>query len=237
MATPSAPPVRVAVRLAAPTAELEALAEPLLAPEERVRRDRFLHDGARREYLVGRWLLRTTLAAELGADAASLRFVENAHGALSLPAPATLSFNLSHTKGLVAVATCDGHDVGVDVEDRLRRGRTTEIAHRFFAPAEVAALRALPEEAQRDRFFAIWTLKEAYIKARGLGLALPLATFAFDLDTDPGAVGLSLTPAARDDATRWRFERRDPTPRHRLAIAAATGSSPIDLDVVWCAGR
>lgn len=233
----SAPPVRVVLRLAAPSAELAALAGPLLSPEEQVRCDRFLHAGARREYLVGRWLLRTTLAAELGADAASLRLVEGEHGALSLPAPATLRFNLSHTKGLVAVAACDGHDVGVDVEDRLRRGRTTEIAHRFFSPSEVAALQALPEEARSDRFFAIWTLKEAYIKARGLGLALPLATFSFDLDTDPAGVAFSVSPAAGDAAPRWRFERLDPTPRHRLAIAVATGSSPVRIDLRWCAAR
>ncbi|MCC6621519.1 MAG: 4'-phosphopantetheinyl transferase superfamily protein [Deltaproteobacteria bacterium] len=172
-----------------------------------------MHAGARGQFLTGRWLLRGVVGPLSGVAPEALVVRESERGALELDG---VYVNLSHTDGLVALAV-SATPVGVDVEDRQRPGRTVELADRFFAPSESRALRALPPERQRDRFFDLWTLKEAYIKARALGLAIPLASFAFDLD----APTLGFTTTTEPDASRWEFARLDPTPRHRLAVARA----------------
>ncbi len=113
------------------------------------------------------------------------------------PACPDLRFNISHTDGLIACAVTIGREVGVDVEHVGRR-LTHDVAGRFFAPREVADLRALPDDEQQRVFFDYWTLKEAYIKARGFGLALPLGDFAFKLNP-PDAPAITFEPALEDD--------------------------------------
>jgi 4'-phosphopantetheinyl transferase len=129
-----------------------------------------------------------------------------------------LRFNLSHTAGLVACAVALDRDVGVDVEHLWPPTFDIGLARHHFAPAEVAGLEALPPEARRARFFALWTLKEAYIKARGLGLALPLERFAFDFEGP--ALGVRFDPELGDQPERWHFARLQPTAVHALALAA-----------------
>ena len=106
-----------------------------------------------------------------------------------------LRFNLSHTDGLIACAVTIGREVGVDVE-HIQRRLTHDVAGRFFAPREVDDLKALPEDEQQRVFFDYWTLKEAYIKARGFGLALPLGDFAFTL-APPAPPQIAFEPALR----------------------------------------
>ncbi len=102
-------------------------------------------------------------------------------------------------------------------------GRRWSIADRFFAPAEVAALRALPVERQRERFFELWTLKEAYIKARGMGLYLPLEQFAFELR--PGEPPrISFDPRMEDRPASWQFFQLQPSERHKAALAVRRAS-------------
>ena len=111
-----------------------------------------------------------------------------------------LRFNISHTNGLVALAVARGHRVGLDVEAVTR-----------------PVLEDIPER-QRSRFFDYWTLKEAYIKARGMGLALPLDQFAFALA--PGSPpAIRFAAGFDDDPTRWQFWQAWPTPTHRLSLA------------------
>lgn len=194
-----------------------------LSAEERARAARFHFDRDRREYVCAHRLLRRELGRRLGVAPGALRFALGPHGRPELAGAhaGALRFNLSHTRGLVALAVCEGDwELGVDVEDHTRVGATVALAERYFAPSEAAALRALPEEAQRARFFALWTLKEAYIKARGLGLAMPLDQFAFDLDAAHAVVGFWVDPIAEDLAARWHFWRAAPTPAHALAVAA-----------------
>lgn len=220
--------------LVAPTDALERAALPLLSAAERARDARFQHDGARAQFRVGRWLARTALGARLGLPPADVPLVETERGALAVDDaanPLDLRFNLAHTDGLVALAVVSGHPVGVDVEDTARPGRQLAIADRFFSPSEVAALRRLPPERQRDRFFDYWTLKESYIKARGLGLAIPLGHFAFELDR-PGPVTVAFDPRLDDDPGRWHFRQLDPTDRHRVAVAVASPAPP-HLRVTW----
>ncbi|WP_283813496.1 4'-phosphopantetheinyl transferase superfamily protein [Bradyrhizobium sp. Leo170] len=97
-----------------------------------------------------------------------------------------------------------------------------EIAQHSFAEAEIAALRGLTPDDLCDRFYDCWTLKKAYLKARGLGLRLPLDQFAI-LFSGP-AIGISFTREIDDDPKRWHFTRHSPSPRHRLAIADGSGT-------------
>ncbi|MAG55443.1 MAG: 4-phosphopantetheinyl transferase [Planctomycetes bacterium] len=192
----------------------------LLSDDERVRCDRFVFDKDRHHFLVAHALVRTVVGQAVDRDPASLGFDLGVHGRPELRTsggPPPVRFNLSHTSGLVAVAVTSGLDIGVDVE-RLR-DVNPGVAEKHFAAQEVRALEALPESGRRPRFFAYWTLKESYIKARGMGLALPLGGFAFDLDADPGRIGFSVRDDLDDRADAWRFVLWSAGPEHRAALA------------------
>jgi 4'-phosphopantetheinyl transferase len=119
---------------------------------------------------------------------------------------------------MAMVAVANNVDVGVDVEDTERPGETVALADRFFAPSEASAMRALEVERQRERFFEYWTLKEAYIKARGMGLSIPLEQFAFELQ--PGQLPrISFDPRLVDEPEGWKFVQLRPSARHQAALA------------------
>jgi 4'-phosphopantetheinyl transferase len=205
---------------------LLATYEALMNPEERCKQRRLHFERDRHCSLVTRALVRTTLSRYAGVPPESWVFKVNDYGRPDL-APgqceADLRFNLSHTHGLVACAVTLGREVGVDVENVQRPGETVTIADRYFSPTEVRALRALPDAMRRDRFFEYWTLKEAYIKARGMGLALPLDQFSFLLD-GRATIGIAFSGGIADDPAAWQFELFRPTPAHRLAVAVRRGS-------------
>lgn len=212
--------------------ELLAAYARWMNPEEAARQARFLFARHRHQFLVARALVRTTLSRYGDLPPAAWQFVNNAYGRPDIDPThelGDLRFNLSHTDGLVAVAVGRG-EIGVDVEDTWRRSHTDQIAEHFFAPGEVAGLRGLPQARQHGRFFELWTLKEAYIKARGMGLAISLHHFAYDLD-GPG-IGLAIDPVLGDTPEGWQFFLDAPTDRHRLALAARfPGGEPLRIAV------
>lgn len=196
----------------------------LLAPEEEEQRRRFVFAHLRHEYLVTRALCRGTLSRYAGVDPAAWEFVRNEYGRPEISAPALsipLRFNLSNTKGLIACCVARGYDVGVDVENMDRPGETVRIAGDFFSTAEVRDLLALDEQRQRERFFEYWTLKESYIKARGMGLSIPLDQFSFHLGG--GEIRISFDPRLGDDPTAWQFELFRPSPQHMMAVGVRRG--------------
>ncbi|HEY9720739.1 MAG TPA: 4'-phosphopantetheinyl transferase superfamily protein [Oscillatoriaceae cyanobacterium] len=203
---------------------VHALALEWMQDDERRRHDRFAFEHTRAEYRLARWLVRTALSRHAPVDPAAWRFVANAHGRPAIAAPACdLRFNLTHTPGLLAIAIAEGREVGLDAEDATRPGALESIAHRYFAPRELADLLALPDaHARRERFFALWTLKESYIKARGLGLALPLDSFAFSWQGQ--RLDFACDARAADEPARWHFRQYRPTARHRLALATERGN-------------
>lgn len=179
----------------------------LLTDAERGQQARFHFESDRHRYLITRALLRTTLSRYADMAPEEWTFVTNAHGrpAISNSGITGLTFNLSHSRKLVALAVARHCEVGVDTEDTLSRSAPPlEIANRFFAPEEVFSLRALPEDRRLQRFFQYWTLKESYIKARGRGLSLPLDQFAFHLD-DTDEIRLTVQPQLQDAADNWDF--------------------------------
>ncbi|MEJ7729054.1 MAG: 4'-phosphopantetheinyl transferase superfamily protein [Polyangiaceae bacterium] len=202
--------------------EITEACERLLNDEERARHQRLLIDRVRHEHLVTRALARTSLSRYAPVAPEDWVFVKNEWGRPEVQAPAEarwLRFNLSNTRGLVAIAVTRDLEVGVDVEFVERRTEPLAIADRFFSESEVRALHGqVGEEAQRERFFAYWTLKEAYIKARGMGLAIPLGQFSFHLD-ESGPERITFGPEIEDDPQRWHFWRHRPSATHRVAVA------------------
>ncbi|HZB93942.1 MAG TPA: 4'-phosphopantetheinyl transferase superfamily protein [Stellaceae bacterium] len=194
-----------------------------LSAGEQERWQRFLAQGAADQYLIGRVLLRTTLSRYAAVAEEAWTFETNAYGCPFVAAPAChrdLRFNLSHTEGLVACAVTRGGEIGVDVENIQRVLDPLAIAPAVFAPTEIDDLAAVPPEERHRRFLAYWTLKEAYIKARGMGVSLPLDGFWFELDD--GAPRLHFGDQCPDRAERWHVSRWQPTPNHDLALAIAT---------------
>lgn len=194
-------------------------ARAILTAEERERLERFVLARDRLIYLATRALVRTVLSRYEAVAPAAWRFVISDHGRPEIlgDRDRPLRFNLSNTNGLVVCAVVREADVGVDVEHVGRAAAHLEIAYRFFAPAEVMALRALSPDEQPRRFCDYWTLKESYIKARGLGLALPLDQFAFVLEPDRPP-RIKIDPALGDDGESWQFVQRQPTADHLVAV-------------------
>ena len=205
----------------------------LMSPDEHERMARLIFERDRRRFLLTRALVRTMLSRYAAVRAADWTFVENVHGRpeiLDRPRGVPdLRFNISHTDGLIACAVTIGREVGVDVE-HIGRRLTHDVAGRFFAPQEVNDLAILPEDEQQKAFFDYWTLKEAYIKARGFGLALPLADFAFTL-APPAAPRITFEPSLQDDPDTWQFAQDWPTPHHRLGLAVRRQGSDLPIRV------
>jgi 4'-phosphopantetheinyl transferase len=211
--------------------ELLLAYDALLNAEERQKVARYRFEKDRHMSLVTRALVRTVLSRYADVLPGDWRFVLNAYGRPEIQEPEeerSLRFNLSHTEGLVVCLVSRGREVGVDVEDRLRGGELLDVADRFFSPFEVKALRSLPPEEQLDRFFLYWTLKESYIKARGMGLAISLSAFSFDLDSPGRGIRILFDPSLEDDPGRWRFSAM--SYGRRYAIAAGIEWKP-DTDV------
>jgi 4'-phosphopantetheinyl transferase len=176
----------------------------LLSPDERARWKAFKADRHRREYLATHALARTAISHHLGIAPEALRFQTNPFGKPSPDPECGLRFNLSNSLGLVVCLFWEGGDVGVDVEPRERGQAIREVAPRMFSPLELAQLNDLSAEAGITRCLQLWTLKEAYIKARGMGFKLPLRRFSFLYD-EMDRIRLTLEPALNDDAAHWRF--------------------------------
>jgi 4'-phosphopantetheinyl transferase len=176
-----------------------------LADDERQRAARFHFEKDRRHFIAGRGALRSLLAGYLERRPEQVRFAYTNYGKPLLADEAALRFNLTHSHGLALLAVTRGREIGVDVE-RIRDNLEGEkLAERFFSPREVAALHSLPPELRREAFFHCWTRKEAYIKAVGKGLSLPLDQFDVTLRPDEPAALLA-THHDSEEARRWSMQ-------------------------------
>ncbi|HUY87147.1 MAG TPA: 4'-phosphopantetheinyl transferase superfamily protein [Pirellulales bacterium] len=195
--------------------------ESLLSDDERARWRRFVRPTDALHYLVAHALVRTVLSQYAQVAPEAWRFEANEFGRPQVAEPAKakeLQFNLSHTPGLVVCGVAWRREIGVDIENLERPGLELRIADRYFSPREAAELRSLPLERQRERFFEYWTLKEAYIKARGVGMSLPLDRFTIQLRPQE-PIAISFAPPLADDSASWQFAQFRPTTKHVLAVA------------------
>jgi 4'-phosphopantetheinyl transferase len=211
---------------------LLAAYESLMPPEEHARYRAFHFEHDRLMFLATRALVRTALSAYVDVAPSAWRFAQGVCGKPYITAPTglpALHFNLTNTRGLVVCAvSCAHHQVGVDAEWLEREVEAVSVANGCFSRTEIQALRALPPALQCDRFFRYWTLKESYIKARGLGLALPLQQFSFLLDDGP-PIRIAFDPELGDDPGRWRCALFSASSSHMVAVSVDTAGAPLAL--------
>jgi 4'-phosphopantetheinyl transferase len=193
----------------------------ILAPDEQARAARFYFARDRQHFIVARGVLRSILGCYLNQVPESLAFCYSAHGKPALAeqsARDAIHFNVSHSNELALYAITRGRQVGIDIEHIRLDLAVAEIAGRFFSRREVAKLRTLPAEIQREAFFRCWTRKEAYIKALGEGLSLPLDQF----DVWPASGEPDTAPGAQRDpseASGWSLQELMPAPGYAAAVA------------------
>ena len=162
--------------------ELEENCTNLLTEQEAERYQRYTSEQRRKQFLLGRMLIRKTLSQYAEPPPAAWKFVVNGYGKPTIEMAGegnALFFNLSHSGDRLVLAIANNESIGVDIEARNKPRRLPKVADRYFSPTEVADLFALPEAEQLSRFYDLWTLKEAYIKACGLGLAISLQHFSY----------------------------------------------------------
>jgi len=210
----------------------EADGRRLLAADELERAARYRFECDKRMAVATRVLLRTVLSRYEAVAPSDWRFFVERYGRpVIADGRSSLRFSLSKTEGLIACAVARTVDLGVDVEC-LRRRAPLEVADHFFAPAEVAALRALPEPVRQGRFFDYWTLKESYVKARGLGLTLPLQKFSIVLDE--GSPRIEIDPSLGDDGALWQLVQLKPTQEHVLSLCVRRrGRQDVKVVLRW----
>ena len=203
-----------------PAARAAALA--VLDDGEHAKMQRFVFARDRDLYLTMHAVQRRLLSAVTGEPPAAWRFVAGPYGRpeLAPPVRAPLSINGSHTHGMTMCGLARGAVVGVDVE-QVRNDAPIDVSDRFFSPAEQAAIRGAPPGEQGARFLTSWTLKESYMKARGLGMSLPLDQFT--IEVAPGAPPRLHVEPAWDDGITWHFEMFRPTPHHLAAVCHNAG--------------
>jgi 4'-phosphopantetheinyl transferase len=190
--------------------------ETTLASDETARADRFIFQPDRNKFIAARGILRDLLGKYLKRSPADLDFDYQPEGKpfLRKPSDQSLQFNVSHAHGLAVFSFARRRELGVDVELVRPDFAGDEIATRFFSAGEVAELRALPSSLRTEGFFLCWTLKEAYVKARGGGLNIPLNSFH-----------VSFTPGQPErlrsqDSSRWSVCSFRPDPRYVGALVA-----------------
>lgn len=153
----------------------------LLSPVESDNILRYKNKSAKHTALITRAISRLILAQYTGIEPSALVFTRNEHGKPELAVnPLKIRFNLSHNNQQIIMAVCVNDDIGCDIEDPARQVSIETITRRFFAPQEHKLIFDMEGEAQQQRFFEVWTLKEAFVKAIGVGISLGLDTFYFE---------------------------------------------------------
>jgi 4'-phosphopantetheinyl transferase len=189
----------------------------VLSEDERARASRFVFPRDRDHFVASRGILRTILGRYLQRPAVGIDFTYEPQGKPKLRSSAVgspIRFNLSHSHGLAVYAFSIHREIGIDVE-AIRPDFTGEqIAERFFSLKELAELRSLPPEQRDEAFFLCWTRKEAYVKAQGAGLGIPLDSF--DVSLTPGTPETLVS----SDSGRWMLRAFQPATGYAAAVVA-----------------
>ncbi len=216
----------------ATVAELEdpqhsAAAWAVLSGSEKRHAARFQFEQDRNSFLTSRSLRRHVLSHYAAVAPSQWQFTSNQNGRPRIAYPLTdtpLDFNSSKSGDMVVCAVTRGICVGVDIE-RLDRPIPAGLAETTCAPREIAALQALPLSDRNTRFLTHWTLKEAYVKARGLGLSIPLDSLAFTVSDSPSQ-NASLESSPANDCDAWQFTLLAPTSSHIAAVCVRRQCGP-----------
>jgi 4'-phosphopantetheinyl transferase len=208
---------------------LHARYRALMSRSERDQEPRFHFARDRRRYLVTRALVRTVLSRYADLAPAQWEFRTNPYGRPEIAnvglRGGPIAFNLSHTHSLIILGVTRHRALGVDVENLQSRSVCLDIANHCFARTEVEALAQTPAEMRQERFFEFWTLKESYIKARGMGLSLPLQKFQFSFPAER-RVHIDIDADLNDDPRRWCFWQFRPAAPYLAAVCAQQWVGP-----------
>lgn len=205
-----------------------------LSPAERNRHDRLLIANRRQHYLLGKIMQRQILSHYEELEPRDWQFEDNAWGkpAVALRPDPGLHFNLSHSGNAYVMAVARHGELGVDIEFAQRGRRVSKLAGRYFSAQEAHWLLAQEASRQQELFYDFWTLKEAYIKARGMGLALSLDGFSFDV-SQAGKINFAhhdLGSRGEHDDEDWRFWRiKWPGVSEDYALALAVAAKDSQL--------
>ena len=206
--------------------------EQTLSDDEHLRAERFRFERHRRRYIAGRALLRTLLGGYLQRRPGEIEFGYGPYGKPYLLGDDAVSFNLAHSGDRALYALGRNLEIGVDVELMRREPARHSVPEHFFAHAEVAKLRALPDELQTAAFLRCWTRKEAYMKARGEGMALPLHDFEVTLTVEE-APALVSTAWSRTEPREWSlYDLSESCPGCAAAMAHRGGKRNIVIRTV-----
>jgi 4'-phosphopantetheinyl transferase len=203
--------------------------QQVLSDDERKRSQNFHFTKDKQSFIVARSLLRIILSKYLHTPPRLIEFCYGPHGkpALASNDGGELQFNLSHSNGMLLMAVSKNRPIGVDVEYMRNDPTRLKIADRFFSPREVSKLRSLPDVDQKRAFYTCWTRKEAYIKAKGMGLSLPLDQF--DVSLIPGeAPALLWNASDPEEVSQWMFYDLPPIPG--FATALVVKSPPVGIE-------
>ena len=197
---------------------LQALRQTL-SPDEIERAERFRFPVHREHFIAARGQLRAIVSRYLGIEPAQIPFRYSDHRKPSLAVDTNIQFNLSHSRDLVLYAFTRNRELGVDIEWINAEFASDDVARHYFSPNEYAQLNALPEAIRHEVFFTIWTRKEAYIKAHGAGLSLPLHDF--DVTVQPGeAPQLLASRIDPQEVQRWSMAELHPHPEYKATVMA-----------------
>ena len=205
----------------------------LMDESQRARNLRFSRQELRDSDAITRALQRTVLSEYADISPSEWTFSQDAAGKPYIAAPTTnLSFNLSHTREWVVCAVARHPFIGIDIEHCERNSKIVPLAERFFSPQEYRKLLRLPAVEQKSRFFDYWTLKEAYIKARGEGISLGLNRFGFELES-AGKIGFHCESELQDNPQLWHFGLSSNQGDHRMALALKPNSPLSGIDIQY----
>ena len=216
----------------------------LLSPAEIAKTQRYRTSKAQHNALITRAFVRLILSQYAQIAPQDWLFDTGEHGKPELKnAPFALRFNLSHNDNLLICALCLNYDIGCDVESLSRRISVQAIARRYFSASEYQAIQQLEPSLQRARFFEYWTLKEAFVKATGLGISQGLDTFSFTIGQAAARkfndnISLSFAPESRMQNNHdWYSCLSYPDQTHCVAICINNGQSKQDVKVNIFSGR
>ncbi|MEW5755627.1 MAG: 4'-phosphopantetheinyl transferase superfamily protein [Pseudomonadota bacterium] len=170
-------------------------------------------------FISSKVLLRKLLYCYTSVPASQWRFAINSFGRPCISEPSqyrSVQFNISHAKGLMACSISTFHEVGVDVENISRDRDFLGISRAFFCEREVDSLTSAPSHEVGRMFYTYWTLREAYLKAKGVGLSSPLSSFWFEQVPFPR---ICFRHECKEAGKRWRFVSKRITDEHILALA------------------
>ena len=204
--------------------ELLSLTAGWLSKQDQRRAVRFQFLEHKKQLLMGRYLTRTVLSWYSGFSAGDWRFENNEYGKPFIASDLLkgmaepLFFNLSHSKNKLVLAIARHELLGVDIEYGLKIRRVEKLAKRYFSNSEIDDFGVLATDQMQKKFYDLWSLKEAYIKACGMGLAIPLDHFSFSFQSKNG-IEIKFDKERTDEPRLWRFWEIDSEPGYHLSLA------------------